>query len=64
MSKLQRSGLVTVAALVVLVYIFHGSSARGSELEIRIDFWGLLAFVAVLVFGIRWVRRAPEREAP
>jgi hypothetical protein len=52
--------LVAVAAIAVLVYTFWGSTAQGTEFEIKIDFWGLLAFLAVLVIGIRWARRGAD----
>jgi NADH:ubiquinone oxidoreductase subunit 3 (subunit A) len=61
MSKMQRGWLVTVAAVVVLAYTFYGSSAHGSDLDITVDFWGLLVFIAVLVFGTCWVWRAGKR---
>lgn len=60
MNRLQRGMLVTVAAIAVLGYTFYGSTAQGTEFEIRIDFWGLLAFIAVLVIGIRWARRGAD----
>ena len=62
MSRSRRGMLVAVGAIAVLVYTFYGSGARGAEFEIKIDIWGLLALIAVLVVGIRWARRAPDRE--
>ena len=63
MSKAQRGWLVALAALAALVYTFHGSSAQGAELEIIVDFWGLVVFVLLLVFGIRWARRGDSGES-
>ncbi len=64
MSKAQRGWLVAFAAVAVLVYTFYGSSVQGAEMEITIDFWGLVAFILVLVFGIRWTRRAGNGDTP
>ncbi len=57
MSKRQRSLLVLLASVALLVYTFYGSTMQGTELEIKIDFWGLVVFILLMVLGLRWARR-------
>lgn len=60
----HRAWLVAVAAIITLGYTLYGTAAQGSELDIQINFWGLVALVLILVFGIRWARRGDRRDAP
>ncbi len=57
MSKRQRSLLVLLASVALLVYTFYGSTMQGTEVEIKIDFWGLVAFILLMVLGLRWAGR-------
>lgn len=57
MHKILRAWVLVIVTLALLVYTFYGSTAQGTELDITIDFWGLVALIVLLVLGIRWVRR-------
>lgn len=57
MNTKLRIVIVTVAAVAALAYTLSASGMQSNgEIHIAIKFWGLLAFMAVLIAGPLWVR--------